>query len=70
MVKILFSPKGNPIGHSCKCKRLHEWPSYVFAHMNIELIHTCECGTKVLLINGTATKIKEETKNGKSTKSR
>jgi hypothetical protein len=46
----------NTNGHYCpKCKKLHLWPMYVFAHYSLALKHTCDCGQVVTLQNGRVT---------------
>lgn len=43
-------------GFKCECGKYHEYPGYVFAHYDVELIHTCEdCGRKHLIYTGIAT---------------
>ena len=43
-------------GFNCsKCKKRHEYTPYVYAHTNIELIHTCDCGAKRIIIDLNAT---------------
>jgi transcription elongation factor Elf1 len=38
-------------GFSCtQCKKRHEYSPYVYAHSNIELVHTCDCGAKHIII--------------------
>jgi hypothetical protein len=54
---------GQPIGHICDCGKRHEWPGYVFAHMNVELENTCKCGRKAILLHGRVIKIKEVVNN-------
>lgn len=47
---------GERKGHVCpKCKKIHHWPMYVFAHRELSLSHTCGCGLVVRLQNGKAT---------------
>lgn len=38
-----------------RSKRMHYWPLYVFAHWELSLSHTCDCGLVVNLQNGKAT---------------
>lgn len=37
-----------PKGFACECGKFHEFCAYVYAHWNIELVHTCTpgCGAK------------------------
>lgn len=37
----------------CECGKSHELGGYVAAHWNDKLIHTCECGRKHIIENGT-----------------
>lgn len=42
-----------PKGYQCpKCKTDHEFPSYVFAHWDVLLTHTCGCGSVNKLRSG------------------
>ena len=46
----------NDKGFNCsKCKKRHEYSPYVYAHTNIELVHTCDCGAKHIIIDLNAT---------------
>jgi hypothetical protein len=48
-------------GYTCKkCQKYHEFPAYVYAHMNIDLVHTCDCGNKVKLRNGRVKQLTKE----------
>jgi Zn ribbon nucleic-acid-binding protein len=53
-VKIIWNDKETMvIGHICPtCGKEHKWSVYVFAHYDIELVHTCDCGQKVHLCSG------------------
>ena len=45
-------------GYICEglhCGRYHKFPAYVYAHYDIELIHTCECGAKNVICCGEVT---------------
>ena len=48
---------GDPIkGFRCSgCNQRHEFPPYVYAHWDEELTHTCDCGVRHIIVNGTAT---------------
>ena len=38
-------------GFTCtQCKKYHPFDAYVYAHTNIELVHTCDCGKKHIII--------------------
>ena len=40
-------------GYTCEwCQQKHDFPAWVFAHYDEELIHTCECGAKILFEKG------------------
>ena len=39
-------------GYTCKCKKYHKFPAYVYAHYDIELTHVCECGRKNIIKSG------------------
>lgn len=41
--------------YTCVCGRLHKYPPYVIAHMNVELSHKCECGRENIILNLVAT---------------
>lgn len=44
------------IGHVCTCGEKVLWPSYVFAHMNDNIVFVCDkCGQTTCLNKGTAT---------------
>lgn len=46
------------VGHNCAtCKMAHRWPAYVFAHWDMPLQHTCDCGEVSQLLSGTVTRI-------------
>ena len=36
---------------TCVCGRLHKYPPYVIAHMNVELSHICGCGRENTILN-------------------
>lgn len=45
-------------GYICsglRCGRYHKFPAYVYAHMNEEIVHTCECGRKNIICEGSVT---------------
>lgn len=51
MSKITELPKG----YTCSfCKRENKYSAYVFAHWREVLIHTCSCGAKYKIVNGSA----------------
>jgi len=53
IAKLITNEKGTSVGHVCpKCGKEHKWDMYVFAHMRIELHHTCDCGQKMCIRNG------------------
>ncbi len=37
-----------------KCGKEHAFPAYVYAHWDMEVIHTCDCGAKHVLLRGVA----------------
>lgn len=39
-----------PRGFTCECGKFNEFGVYAAAHYNEELIHTCECGRKHIVI--------------------
>jgi hypothetical protein len=42
-----------PKGFACtKCDLFHLFTSYVYAHYDEALIHTCECGAKHEIVRG------------------
>ena len=41
-------------GYKCRCGRQHKYPGYVYAHMNEELKHVCECGRINIILGGIA----------------
>ena len=47
------------VGYRCECGADHMFPSYVFAHWEVELIHKCECGRSNVICRG---KVKIEKK--------
>ena len=48
-----------PEGFTCDCGREEKYPSYVYAHWDIELICACEdCGQKWSIFRGIARKEK------------
>ena len=47
------------VGCRCECGADHMFPSYVFAHWEVELIHKCECGRSNVICRG---KVKIEKK--------
>jgi transcription elongation factor Elf1 len=44
-------------GFTCKpCGTYHKYPSYVYAHWDMTLTHTCpKCGAKHEIVSGVAT---------------
>lgn len=36
-------------GYTCKCGIYHKYPAYVYAHSDVELVHSCECGRKNII---------------------
>jgi len=45
-----------PEGFTCECGTKHEFSSYVYAHWDVPLVHTCpECGRKHDVFRGKAT---------------
>lgn len=53
--------KDEPKGHTCECCGLfHKWPTYVYAHWDVELTHKCgKCGQIVGIENGVTEVLKE-----------
>ena len=49
-------------GYYCRCHKFHLFHAYVYAHMNIDLIHTCSCGRQYNIFQGVATFIGLEPK--------
>ncbi len=49
---LLKNANDYPIGHRCDCGKVHEWPMYVFAHMNNHIKHTCDCGIESDIYHG------------------
>ncbi len=48
--------KETPTGHTCKCGEYYKWPTYVYAHWDENLKHTCkECGRRVRILRGVVT---------------
>jgi hypothetical protein len=42
-------------GYTCsRCKRQHKYPGYVYAHWDVSLTHTCECGLAHNIFRGHA----------------
>lgn len=39
-------------GYTCTCGKEHTYPAYVYAHWNIALTHTCECGLRWTIMQG------------------
>ena len=39
-----------PTGFTCECGKFHEFTPYVAAHSNEELVHTCPCGKKHIIV--------------------
>jgi hypothetical protein len=53
-------------GYTCsECDNYNAYPTYVFAHWDEDLHHTCECGTINVILQGevinTNTKFKRKT---------
>ena len=42
--------KKDEYGYTCACGKKHHYPPYVIAHKDIELVHTCECGRKNIIL--------------------
>ena len=48
-------------GYTCrKCKTEHKYPSYVYAHWDEVLDHTCECGAVHSIYQGSASMRKKK----------
>lgn len=45
-------------GFTCECGKYEKYSVYVYAHWDVKLIFTCECGIKYSIIKGRATKQK------------
>ena len=43
--------------HCTNCNEACMFSAYVAAHWDIELIHTCQCGTKHAVLRRTATRL-------------
>lgn len=43
-----------PKGYKCTCGKFNEYPAYVYAHWDIELVHTCDCGKIWTICEGEA----------------
>jgi hypothetical protein len=41
-----------PKGYTCACGKEHRFPSYVYAHWDMLLTHTCECGRENEMVRG------------------
>ncbi len=39
-------------GYTCECGKRHEFPPYVYAHWDTELVRTCECGRQRGVLKG------------------
>lgn len=53
-----------PDRYTCECEDEHVFPSYVYAHWDTELTHTCgTCGRKNILHRGKVTYGVRPTKN-------
>ena len=37
---------------TCECGKEHEFPGYVYAHWDVQLVHTCDCGRKHSILGG------------------
>lgn len=45
-----------PEGYTCRCETIYLHTSYVYAHWDLELTHTCgKCGRKNTLLRGNVT---------------
>lgn len=54
-------------GFTCVCGKEHKFPPYVYAHWNVELVHTCElsdggCGAKHWMRSGIVTLVQKRRK--------
>lgn len=59
---MAFEKKPIPNGFHCvTCNKWHPFSAYVYAHANVHLVHTCDCGAKHELLNFRV----EQTKRGK-----
>jgi hypothetical protein len=41
-----------PKGFTCECGIVNEFPGYVYAHWDVELVHTCKCARKHVIFRG------------------
>ena len=39
-------------GYVCGCGKYNRFTAWVYAHMNIKIRHTCECGRTNILLRG------------------
>jgi hypothetical protein len=46
-----------PKGFTCHCEEVHQFPTYVFAHWNVELRMKCKCGRDYSLFRGMVSEI-------------
>lgn len=51
-------------GHICDCGKQHEWELHIYTKWKNQVPHTCECGIKSIIVNGTVTKKELEGNNG------
>ena len=58
----------SPSGYTCECGKDHKFPAYVYAHMDIELTHTCTCGRRHIILRGAAEPANEEKPRAKEDK--
>jgi hypothetical protein len=38
--------------YTCKCGLQNEFAPYVFAHWNVQIVHSCDCGRKNCILRG------------------
>ena len=41
-----------PENYVCECGKKHKFTTYVYAHWDVEQIHTCDCGRENTLYRG------------------
>jgi hypothetical protein len=56
----VITEKELPKGYACEaCGTEHRFPAYVYAHWEVRITHSCDCGAKHSVLCGVATLVEQ-----------